>query len=262
MSFIEIHCQYCGQPFDVRREYAEFRIRNGKPAPKFCSRQCFGQHKMIKSPEQVLEIITCYQSGESSVSIGKRMGLCDVSVRNVLKRNSIPRRTQSELMLGSKNPTRGIGHTSETKALQSKLKSDFFSAESGIEAKNVLRQKTLLQIASGRMPKANTSIEITMSRILVEMQIGFIYQHPFGYWVFDFYLPKEKFFIECDGDYWHGNPALFPVQNATQRNNIGRGKQKESYARKHGYKLLRLWESEIKGDTDSLKMRIMNEIRE
>ena len=85
------------------------------------------------------------------------------------------------------------------------------------------------------------------------MGIQFESQKIYGFWVFDFFIPSKKTFIECDGDYWHGNPDKFQVFNKTQKNNISRGKAKDKYAIGHGYRVIRFWQSDLENDIEKVK---------
>lgn len=248
-------CKYCGKDFESVPSYVSFRIKNGKNAPMFCSKKCFGLNKKITDKAIVDKIIREYKEGRSSIEISKDFNISDSSVRNILKRNSVLRRTQRELMLGEKNPTRGKGHSKKTRELLKKITNKRYKDSTITQDK--IRIKTLEQISSGRMPKSNTSIEKIMAKTLVEMKIPFEFQKIYGFWVFDFFLPNKKTFIECDGDYWHGNPDKFKIFNKTQKNNISRGKAKDNYAKKHGYKVIRFWESEINEELENVKKKIL-----
>ncbi len=80
-------------------------------------------------------------------------------------------------------------------------------------------------------------------------EMGVAYEPQFIYacrYVADAVVEKNKWLIQFDGDYWHGNTDIFPVLTARQL------KQKEVDARGNqaaqdlGYKVLRVWESEFK----------------
>jgi very-short-patch-repair endonuclease len=64
---------------------------------------------------------------------------------------------------------------------------------------------------------------------------------------YDFYLPEHQLIIEVDGDYWHGGPGVqehwYGVET-TKATDV----QKDMVAQHRGYKILRLWESELKQD--------------
>jgi len=85
----------------------------------------------------------------------------------------------------------------------------------------------------------NTSIELKIQEFLNELKVGFI---PHKYisnikhsYHCDIFIPKRKLIIEADGNYWHNYP---------NGNKIDHIRTKELVNKE--YKVLRLWESEIK----------------
>jgi len=206
----------------------------------------------------ISEIIECYTIKRySSNKIGKMFGLNNVSVLNLLRENNIPIRSQSENGLTA-NPNKGNKWTKKQREIQSKKNLKYY--KDNPETISFIRQKTLLQISMGKLPKSNTSIEKIVLNLLTDMGTSFEYQKIFAFWCFDFYIPKYKLFIECDGDYWHAHPNIYgdgkKELNKTQKNNIWRGKVKETYVIKRGYKLLRLWERDIINNLSEVKNKI------
>lgn len=64
---------------------------------------------------------------------------------------------------------------------------------------------------------------------------------------YDFKIKDKPIIIEVDGDFWHGNPNTnnhFNKVDEVRKNDL----IKEEMANKRGYKLLRLWESDINKD--------------
>lgn len=65
---------------------------------------------------------------------------------------------------------------------------------------------------------------------------------------FDFYLPKHNLIIECDGDFWHGNPEKYKEEEL--RGHQKRAQRVDEYKTKwallHGIPILRFWESDIR----------------
>ena len=65
---------------------------------------------------------------------------------------------------------------------------------------------------------------------------------------FDFYLPESNLIIEIDGDFWHGNPEKYKLdelrghQIRTQRID----EYKTKWALMHSIPILRIWESDIR----------------
>jgi very-short-patch-repair endonuclease len=65
---------------------------------------------------------------------------------------------------------------------------------------------------------------------------------------YDFKLKDSNLIIEIDGDFWHGNcssKVKFDNYEEVQKND----QLKSSLAAENGYKLIRLWESDIKKDS-------------
>lgn len=70
----------------------------------------------------------------------------------------------------------------------------------------------------------------------------------------DIYIPSMKLIIECDGVYWHGHPeVLAGIKNKENREQILERKRKDKVRTREleesGYKVLRLWDVDIKGMT-------------
>jgi G:T-mismatch repair DNA endonuclease (very short patch repair protein) len=103
--------------------------------------------------------------------------------------------------------------------------------------------------------KKDTSIEIKIEEILVDLQLNFIKQHRISKWVFDFYLPEFNTIIECQGDYWHANPLLFEDEklNNIQLKNIDRDKRKKLFIEENQINSIFLWECEIHSNIEEIK---------
>ncbi|MBC8428557.1 hypothetical protein H8D04_01600 [bacterium] len=97
-----------------------------------------------------------------------------------------------------------------------------------------------------------TSIEKKMEDILINNNIkykrNFRLFYDLKFKIYDFYLKDKNILIECDGDYWHGNPKFFEKLNETQIKNIENDKFKNILAENNGFDLLRFWEYEIHDD--------------
>ena len=74
----------------------------------------------------------------------------------------------------------------------------------------------------------------------------------------DFYVPSRNLVVECDGNFWHANPAYFPNGPVydCQKEKAERDKIKEEYLINHGYKLIRLWEDEIIEEPDKVRTKL------
>lgn len=84
--------------------------------------------------------------------------------------------------------------------------------------------------------KEETAIEKIVAGILEEFGLTFERQKVIGHYVVDFFIPTLNLIVEADGDYWHNIPKV--KEKDELRNELLTGKM--------GFRLLRLWESEIK----------------
>ena len=91
--------------------------------------------------------------------------------------------------------------------------------------------------------KANpSSIEKLIWKELGELGIEYETQVSFnhGKFIVDIYIPSLKIIIECNGNYWH-NYKKFPERKI-------RDEALERYANENNYRIMWLWESEIRKD--------------
>ena len=82
---------------------------------------------------------------------------------------------------------------------------------------------------------------------------------------YDIGLKDHAILIEVDGDYWHGNKKTMTEEqkiNWMQMKNKQNDLLKDWVAKNKGYKLIRIWESEIKDDKSSVRAKIKKVIRE
>lgn len=94
-----------------------------------------------------------------------------------------------------------------------------------------------------------TSIEIAIEKILDELDIVYQYQKEIYRYKFDYYLGR-KCIIEMQGDYWH-----------SIEKNIKSDANKKLFCDNNGYKVLYIWENELK-DIKSVKTKVLNFISE
>ena len=77
----------------------------------------------------------------------------------------------------------------------------------------------------------------------------YIYEKKVLNWKVDYYL-GQKTIIEVQGEYWHAHNKEINLTKA-QEKNVLRDKLKYDQMIKCGYKVLYLWENEIKNDKDN-----------
>jgi len=110
--------------------------------------------------------------------------------------------------------------------------------------------------------KKDTKIEIKIENLLIELEVKYEKQYRISKWVFDFYLNDFNMIIECQGDYWHGNPLLFEETklNNIQLKNINRDKRKKIFIGENRINSLFLWENEIHSSIDLIKKILIDKL--
>jgi G:T-mismatch repair DNA endonuclease (very short patch repair protein) len=75
---------------------------------------------------------------------------------------------------------------------------------------------------------------------------------------YDFLFPELRIVLEVNGDYWHGNPLLYKsgdiINSVYGKIKVDvlweKDRKKREFAENRGYRVIYLWESEMKGKTD------------
>lgn len=95
--------------------------------------------------------------------------------------------------------------------------------------------------------KGATSIEMAVYQALESLGVDFLRQHVIGTWAVDAYVPSLDLVIECQGDYWHCNPKVFPdgPESDIQRKGVERDRRRRRWFEARGYRYIELWESDI-----------------
>ena len=109
------------------------------------------------------------------------------------------------------------------------------------EEKEVFLKAKALEMA-GKL----TWPELEFEKLLNELGIEYRTQEIVGGKIFDFYIPSENLLVEIDGDYWHGNPKVYKKPNKMQNTNRRNDRKKTLIAEQGGYKISRVWESDLK----------------
>lgn len=135
-----------------------------------------------------------------------------------------------------------------------------------------MRKKIVNQYSQGDFPRqVGTNIELLIKTELERRGYiedkDYIHQYKFhDKFLCDFVFPEHKLVVECDGDFWHANPAKYagkPLRPA-QKRTLRLDKSKEAYFKKvdnGSWTLLRLWGSEIRKDVKACVDRIEKVMR-
>jgi very-short-patch-repair endonuclease/endogenous inhibitor of DNA gyrase (YacG/DUF329 family) len=93
-----------------------------------------------------------------------------------------------------------------------------------------------------------TSIEAETYAALAAMDIAFEPQYSIGHAVVDAFIPSLNIVVECLGDFYHCNPAIYPdgPHCAIQRKAVDRDPWRRQALAAAGYRLVELWEKDIK----------------
>jgi very-short-patch-repair endonuclease len=107
-----------------------------------------------------------------------------------------------------------------------------------------------------------TKIEIKIKNLLDEYKINFKKNHKLNGFLCDFYLCDYNLVIECDGDYWHGNPKFYKLGELSniQLKNKNRDIRKNNMLLSNSIFFLRFWEYDIHNNFDDVKEIILKKI--
>jgi len=165
--------------------------------------------------------------------------------------------TNTEFKIGSK-VNLGHKHTLETKhkislakkGTPSIMKGKSYEELYGQERAELRRKQIKEERKTRLLPKFDTSIELKVQDFLKQLNISF-FTHQYikeiehGYQC-DILIPSINLVIECDGDYWHKYPIGTEIDKIRTSELINKG-----------FKVLRLWEREIKiMDINKFKERL------
>lgn len=92
--------------------------------------------------------------------------------------------------------------------------------------------------------------EKLVKRLLEELNIEYDFQKRIDYsnnkfYITDFIIKNTNLILEAQGDYWHGNPLIYPNPSKTQLEKINNDKIRKQTLEKLGYKVIYLWEYDL-----------------
>lgn len=89
----------------------------------------------------------------------------------------------------------------------------------------------------------DTKPELKTKAILDDLEITYTSQFRLENRLYDICLEEHKIIIEVDGVYWHGRGDRNKPHDWEKRMKVD--KEKNLMAKKHGYRIVRIWEDEI-----------------
>ncbi|MFJ5789217.1 DUF559 domain-containing protein [Lysinibacillus sp. NPDC093712] len=223
------------------------KLRRGVPN-KFCSRSCRGKG----------EPLTCVICGKLFDEKHRQTKTCSKECASKLRSQNTGK-WHKKMSLDQKKIhfKRIISKTAKTRKLNGTP--SWNSGKTGIYSQETIekiRQAALKQIEGATYRK--TSIERTIESFLLEESIPYKYSFILDGAQFDFHIVGTNILIECDGDFWHGNPKFYSTFYSVQKRIKARDIEKNQIAAANGFRLLRFWEDDIKNDFENVKKRIIN----
>lgn len=105
-----------------------------------------------------------------------------------------------------------------------------------------------IQKNAKKMSTKMTWPEREFKKLLQELQVEFEVQKIIQNKIYDFYIPSLNLLVEIDGDYYHANPETQDMENLNglQKKIVRNDGYKNSLAEGLGYKLVRVWENDLK----------------
>ena len=200
-----------------------------------------------------------YNKDVSGMKIAKKFHCHNVTIYNILKKKGI--KVKGAKYFNKKNPPKLRLIKDESRVVDMYTNQNFSGKEiakklccspntiyrllkrnkvilKGIKHFNKGNKKIIEARAKQILPKKDTKIEVKIQKFLKRLGIEF-FTHQYmkiehGYQC-DILIPSMNMVIECDGDYWHKYPVGNEIDHIRTSELLGKG-----------FKVLRMWECEIK----------------
>jgi DNA mismatch endonuclease (patch repair protein) len=131
------------------------------------------------------------------------------------------------------------------------------------ETKKILREKTSKRISENKnkVSKPQLLVFNGMKEKLPEENL--ILEYSIGYYSIDIAFPDQKLAIEVDGDFWHVNTSRgYAIKHESQKRNKRIEKSKTTYLENLGWKIIRIWESDINEDLENILNKTVSQYKE
>jgi len=229
-----------------------FEERYGKEKAKIIRQKLTKAQKGHIVSEETKRKLSEINKGQISLKKGKTLEeqFGEKKAKEIKEKLRLARLNQPDPRIGKK-------HTEETKIKISRANKGN-KAHLGKKHSKETIQKLREVRAKLILPVKDTSIEIKIRNYLTELGYEF-FTHQYmkiehGYQC-DIFVPSEMLVIECDGDYFHFNPEKYnPEDKIFKTGMTAQEKWDLDHSRtveleEDGYKVLRMWGSEIKAMT-------------
>jgi very-short-patch-repair endonuclease len=127
------------------------------------------------------------------------------------------------------------------------------------ETKEILRRKTAQHISSSERKVSNVQRRL-YEELKNKLGDEVLLEHQFHFYSID--IVYRDIAIEVDGDFWHANEAKgFTVKHNVQIKNKVNDINKDKYLAKNGWRVIRVWESDINDDIENVVKEIEDAAR-
>jgi len=210
--------------------------------------------KRLTNPDKIREAWTNKTDTEKNIIIKKhkltKSNWSDEHKSNVIKKMMETKSNWSdeEIFINGRNISNGL------KKMWSNLSDDEFN-------------KRMVRLHKNFISK----LEIRVRDILTRLNISFTPQYPINHRTYDIKIDNTNILIEVNGDFWHANPRKykgsdilpFPNKEVIAESLWGKDEKKLNIALKNGFKVLPLWEMDIRPLNDiELELFIIEKISE
>ena len=123
------------------------------------------------------------------------------------------------------------------------------------ETKRKIGLKTIQRLGNKKVTKPQALLYNELVKLLGSNRVFF--EKIVGFYSIDIVI-DENIAVEVDGDFYHVNEALgYALKYDIQRKNLANDKRKNSYLKNRGWKIIRIWESEINSSLENSVKKIM-----
>jgi G:T-mismatch repair DNA endonuclease (very short patch repair protein) len=235
---VTLICSYCGVEY--------YKPNCWKNRSRFCSVKCRNRKKI--DSDAVSEM---YNGGMSTIEIGKKFGVTGTTIIKILRGKGERIHGRGDHLYTDKNPTRGKGHTDETKK---KLRDATIRQFSSQEARDEASHKQCAYLAKNLVSNVSGvedrfALELDRRGVEYERQVPI--RNPktgrYGACV-DFLI--NGIVVEVNGTYWHSDPRVYPngPVSLSQKKTAIKYNKKMELLKSLGIKVVEIWEMDVDKD--------------
>jgi len=229
--------------------------------PKRSSSESARTIMLVKSKKTCLERYGVESSfSKGGISYNKRTIILKQKY-NVENSFQIP-----EVIKRINDDTNWINYFGMTRKQKRSVESKSLWANKTPQEKEEWLNKSILSKSSRTHGSKETKPEKIIANILIELKISYEYQFRIDVsnkkrYFYDFYLNEIGVIVEINGDYWHANPSKYKYSDVLKTGHKEitaldiweKDKKKLDFAKKNGFEVIVIWESEMIIETTGVK---------